>query len=154
MKTEWLVQLCMISVCVTAESCEERLQAGERGRRTCSRTCKSDAECGSKRQCLCDGQCGFSCVAPGNWIHHALQCKTLHACTSASAEEVCAWKETWDGSFFCTQNKHNDAEHYFLFIIFKKFYDFKMFIYSMPSGYVPSKNLLSILWTNLEESDT
>uniref|UniRef100_A0A3P9NRK6 Beta-2-glycoprotein 1 n=1 Tax=Poecilia reticulata TaxID=8081 RepID=A0A3P9NRK6_POERE len=46
-------------------SCVERLQGGERKTRACPRTCKSDAECGSKRQCLCDGECGLSCVAPG-----------------------------------------------------------------------------------------
>ncbi|XP_035990828.1 beta-2-glycoprotein 1-like isoform X1 [Fundulus heteroclitus] len=49
----------------SAGSCVERLQGGERRQRTCPRTCKTDAECGSKRQCLCDGQCGLSCVAPG-----------------------------------------------------------------------------------------
>ncbi|MEQ2309144.1 hypothetical protein AMECASPLE_035562 [Ameca splendens] len=56
--------VCDECVGATAGSCVERLQGGERRMRTCSRTCKSDAECGSKRQCLCDGQCGLSCVAP------------------------------------------------------------------------------------------
>ncbi|KAM7383351.1 hypothetical protein PAMP_003013 [Pampus punctatissimus] len=45
-------------------SCPERL-LGEERRGTCPRPCKSDRDCGSKRQCLCDGQCGLSCVAPG-----------------------------------------------------------------------------------------
>ncbi|XP_044215695.1 beta-2-glycoprotein 1-like isoform X1 [Thunnus albacares] len=45
-------------------SCPERL-LGEERRRTCPRPCKADKDCGSKRQCLCDGQCGLSCVAPG-----------------------------------------------------------------------------------------
>ncbi|XP_028325609.1 beta-2-glycoprotein 1-like [Gouania willdenowi] len=45
-------------------SCPERL-LGEERRRTCPRPCKTDSDCGSKRQCLCDGQCGLSCVVPG-----------------------------------------------------------------------------------------
>ncbi|XP_068614078.1 beta-2-glycoprotein 1-like [Brachionichthys hirsutus] len=45
-------------------SCPERL-LGEERRRTCPRPCGSDRACGNKRQCLCDGQCGLSCVAPG-----------------------------------------------------------------------------------------
>uniref|UniRef100_A0A3Q1B765 Beta-2-glycoprotein 1 n=1 Tax=Amphiprion ocellaris TaxID=80972 RepID=A0A3Q1B765_AMPOC len=49
---------------VTPGSCPERI-LGEERRRTCPRTCKADQDCGSKRQCLCDGQCGLSCVAPG-----------------------------------------------------------------------------------------
>ncbi|TKS82166.1 Protein lev-9 [Collichthys lucidus] len=44
-------------------SCPERL-VGEERRRTCPRPCKADKDCGNKRQCLCDGQCGLSCVAP------------------------------------------------------------------------------------------
>ncbi|XP_039973332.1 beta-2-glycoprotein 1-like [Xiphias gladius] len=48
----------------TSESCPERL-LGEERRRMCPRPCKADRDCGSKRQCLCDGQCGLSCVAPG-----------------------------------------------------------------------------------------
>ncbi|XP_076010794.1 beta-2-glycoprotein 1-like [Genypterus blacodes] len=47
-----------------AGSCPERLLGDERGR-TCPRPCKTDGDCGNKRQCLCDGQCGLSCVAPG-----------------------------------------------------------------------------------------
>uniref|UniRef100_A0A1A7WYY3 Beta-2-glycoprotein 1 n=2 Tax=Iconisemion striatum TaxID=60296 RepID=A0A1A7WYY3_9TELE len=45
-------------------SCPERL-LGEERRRTCPRSCRSDQDCGNKRQCLCDGQCGLSCVVPG-----------------------------------------------------------------------------------------
>ena len=52
---------------VTKGSCPERL-LGEERRRTCPRPCKADKDCGNKRQCLCDGQCGLSCVAPGNHL--------------------------------------------------------------------------------------
>ncbi|XP_061530490.1 beta-2-glycoprotein 1-like [Phycodurus eques] len=48
----------------STESCPKRLVGDER-RRTCPRPCKADQDCGNKRQCLCDGQCGLSCVAPG-----------------------------------------------------------------------------------------
>ncbi|XP_054638737.1 beta-2-glycoprotein 1-like isoform X1 [Dunckerocampus dactyliophorus] len=48
----------------TTESCPQRLLGDER-KRTCPRPCKADKDCGSRRQCLCDGQCGLSCVAPG-----------------------------------------------------------------------------------------
>lgn len=51
----------------TAGPCPERL-LGEERRRTCPRPCKTDKDCGNKRQCLCDGQCGLSCVAPGNCV--------------------------------------------------------------------------------------
>lgn len=53
-----------VSLQSTAGSCPERLLGQER-RRACPRPCKTDQDCGSKRQCLCDGQCGLSCVAPG-----------------------------------------------------------------------------------------
>ncbi|XP_051921222.1 beta-2-glycoprotein 1-like [Hippocampus zosterae] len=60
--------MCALTASVTpqatADSCPKRLVGDER-RRTCPRPCKSDRDCGSKRQCLCDGQCGLSCVAPG-----------------------------------------------------------------------------------------
>ncbi|XP_074509549.1 beta-2-glycoprotein 1-like [Sebastes fasciatus] len=46
-------------------SCPERLLGEERRRTTCPRPCKVDKDCGNKRQCLCDGQCGLSCVVPG-----------------------------------------------------------------------------------------
>uniref|UniRef100_A0A3Q1F5V3 Beta-2-glycoprotein 1 n=1 Tax=Acanthochromis polyacanthus TaxID=80966 RepID=A0A3Q1F5V3_9TELE len=47
-----------------AGSCPDRILGKER-RQTCPRTCTADQDCGRKRQCLCDGQCGLSCVAPG-----------------------------------------------------------------------------------------
>ncbi|KAJ8392836.1 hypothetical protein AAFF_G00070400 [Aldrovandia affinis] len=46
------------------ESCPERILGNER-RRSCPKPCKQDRDCPNKRQCLCDGQCGLSCVAPG-----------------------------------------------------------------------------------------
>uniref|UniRef100_A0A3B4U2E3 Beta-2-glycoprotein 1 n=1 Tax=Seriola dumerili TaxID=41447 RepID=A0A3B4U2E3_SERDU len=64
-----LLRVLLLSfVCLNLElkprSCPERL-LGEERRRTCPRPCKVDKDCGIKRQCLCDGQCGLSCVAPG-----------------------------------------------------------------------------------------
>ncbi|XP_064154212.1 beta-2-glycoprotein 1-like [Anguilla rostrata] len=48
----------------STESCPERILGNER-RRSCPKPCKQDKDCPNKRQCLCDGQCGLSCVAPG-----------------------------------------------------------------------------------------
>nr|XP_042699156.1 beta-2-glycoprotein 1-like isoform X3 [Chrysemys picta bellii] len=33
---------------------------------TCQRTCTQDRDCSGRRQCLCDGACGLSCVTPGD----------------------------------------------------------------------------------------
>uniref|UniRef100_A0A665VV90 Beta-2-glycoprotein 1 n=1 Tax=Echeneis naucrates TaxID=173247 RepID=A0A665VV90_ECHNA len=65
----WGAHVCLrlVHVCFWSHSlwsCPERL-LGEERRRTCPRPCKFDKDCGVKRQCLCDGQCGLSCVAPG-----------------------------------------------------------------------------------------
>lgn len=60
------VIVCVCVCGIATGSCPARL-LGEESRRTCPRPCKTDRDCGSKRQCLCDGQCGLSCVAPGNW---------------------------------------------------------------------------------------
>ncbi|XP_041649703.1 beta-2-glycoprotein 1-like [Cheilinus undulatus] len=49
---------------VTTGSCAPRNLVDEK-RKSCPRPCKSDRDCGNKRQCLCDGQCGLSCVVPG-----------------------------------------------------------------------------------------
>uniref|UniRef100_A0A4W4FNQ5 Beta-2-glycoprotein 1 n=1 Tax=Electrophorus electricus TaxID=8005 RepID=A0A4W4FNQ5_ELEEL len=38
---------------------------GNERKRTCSKKCLQDKDCANKRQCLCDGQCGLSCLAPG-----------------------------------------------------------------------------------------
>uniref|UniRef100_A0AAY4A430 Beta-2-glycoprotein 1 n=2 Tax=Denticeps clupeoides TaxID=299321 RepID=A0AAY4A430_9TELE len=46
---------------LVAEECPERI-LGNEGQRSCPRNCKEDKDCGGKRQCLCDGQCGLSCV--------------------------------------------------------------------------------------------
>lgn len=32
---------------------------------TCQRKCRHDRDCLGRRQCLCDGACGLSCVIPG-----------------------------------------------------------------------------------------
>ncbi|XP_062321850.1 beta-2-glycoprotein 1-like isoform X1 [Osmerus eperlanus] len=47
-----------------SDLCPDRLLGNERIR-TCPKPCTQDKDCGNKRQCLCDGQCGLSCVAPG-----------------------------------------------------------------------------------------
>ncbi|XP_030639346.1 beta-2-glycoprotein 1-like [Chanos chanos] len=47
-----------------AEQCPERILGNER-KRMCPKKCQQDKDCGNKRQCLCDGQCGLSCVVPG-----------------------------------------------------------------------------------------
>ncbi|XP_048117223.1 beta-2-glycoprotein 1-like isoform X1 [Alosa alosa] len=53
----------ILALLVAAEDCTERILVNER-KRTCPKNCKQDKDCGSKRQCLCDGQCGLSCVVP------------------------------------------------------------------------------------------
>ncbi|MBN3307465.1 SVEP1 protein, partial [Amia calva] len=46
-----------------AESCQDRAVASARGR-GCGKSCLLDQDCPTKRQCLCDGQCGWSCIMP------------------------------------------------------------------------------------------
>ena len=51
-----------------------REEAVARGR-TCLRKCNSDSDCiSSRKKCLCDGLCGWSCVRPGN--HHTKHLKS------------------------------------------------------------------------------
>jgi hypothetical protein len=46
------------------ECFEDRLEATEVGRQ-CSRRCKKDVPCeNARKQCLCDGLCGMSCLKP------------------------------------------------------------------------------------------
>lgn len=52
------------AVAEVVEQCPDRILGNER-RRTCSKKCQQDDDCGNKRQCLCDGLCGLSCVAAG-----------------------------------------------------------------------------------------
>lgn len=56
----------------------------------CPRPCKADSDCGSKRQCLCDGQCGLSCVAPGNYLYACvLSVLTLKSIVGSAIKRVC-----------------------------------------------------------------
>ncbi|KAL2083993.1 hypothetical protein ACEWY4_019511 [Coilia grayii] len=59
----WALASILALLLVAAEECPERILGNER-KRNCPRNCKQDKDCGSKRQCLCDGQCGLSCVVP------------------------------------------------------------------------------------------
>ncbi|GFR12974.1 uncharacterized protein TNCT_40751 [Trichonephila clavata] len=51
---------------VDPEGClRNREEAAARGRQ-CLRKCASDADCiSSRKRCLCDGLCGWSCIRPG-----------------------------------------------------------------------------------------
>ncbi|KAF8781562.1 hypothetical protein HNY73_011945 [Argiope bruennichi] len=43
----------------------DRDEAASKGRQ-CLRKCKNDADCiSTRKRCLCDGLCGWSCVRPG-----------------------------------------------------------------------------------------
>ncbi|XP_074794180.1 uncharacterized protein LOC141976901 isoform X4 [Natator depressus] len=47
--------------------CPARREAPAEGMgQTCQRTCTQDRDCSGRRQCLCDGACGLSCVIPGD----------------------------------------------------------------------------------------
>lgn len=47
-----------------------REEAAARGRQ-CLRKCRTDADCiSSRKRCLCDGLCGWSCLRPGKSSHH------------------------------------------------------------------------------------
>ncbi|XP_067402569.1 beta-2-glycoprotein 1-like isoform X3 [Emydura macquarii macquarii] len=46
-------------------SCPARREEPAEGRgQTCQRSCSQDRDCSGRRQCLCDGDCGLSCVTP------------------------------------------------------------------------------------------
>ncbi|XP_075771161.1 beta-2-glycoprotein 1-like [Pelodiscus sinensis] len=42
-----------------------REEPAEETGQTCQRSCRQDRDCSGRRQCLCDGACGLSCVTPG-----------------------------------------------------------------------------------------
>ncbi|KPP74637.1 beta-2-glycoprotein 1-like [Scleropages formosus] len=46
------------------ESCPDRIPGSQR-RPNCPKSCSQGKNCPNKRQCVCYGQCGLSCVAPG-----------------------------------------------------------------------------------------
>ncbi|KAL4616715.1 beta-2-glycoprotein 1-like [Arapaima gigas] len=47
-------------------SCPVRIAGSER-KLSCPKSCRQDRTCPNKRRCVCYGQCGFSCVAPGHF---------------------------------------------------------------------------------------
>ncbi|XP_058874390.1 complement receptor type 2 isoform X1 [Acipenser ruthenus] len=59
-QAELLAQRCCAQ---EAESCPERAGPSERGR-GCLKACLQDQDCPIRRKCLCDGECGWSCVSP------------------------------------------------------------------------------------------
>jgi len=46
------------------DSCPSRLRQSQLGTRTCSKACTSARNCGGSKQCLCDSECGLSCINP------------------------------------------------------------------------------------------
>ncbi|KAL3208661.1 hypothetical protein MRX96_052504, partial [Rhipicephalus microplus] len=70
------------------EGCpQNREEAAALGRR-CLRKCKTDEDCiSSKKKCLCDGRCGWSCVRPG---------QSALVCISARLSCFCLWSHHSD----------------------------------------------------------
>ncbi|TRY59480.1 hypothetical protein DNTS_017873, partial [Danionella cerebrum] len=60
----WALSSLSAASADATEQCPERILGNER-RQSCPKKCQQDKDCGNKRQCLCDGPCGLSCVAPG-----------------------------------------------------------------------------------------
>ncbi|XP_053536968.1 beta-2-glycoprotein 1-like isoform X1 [Ictalurus punctatus] len=60
----WALSSLSLQSAEMIEHCPDRILDNEK-RRTCPKKCQQDNDCGNKRQCLCDGPCGLSCVAPG-----------------------------------------------------------------------------------------
>ncbi|XP_069493467.1 beta-2-glycoprotein 1-like [Ambystoma mexicanum] len=49
-----------------SEACPARQEELTAGRgQTCLRACIQDRDCSGRRRCMCDGNCGMSCVMPG-----------------------------------------------------------------------------------------
>ncbi|KAL1427364.1 hypothetical protein MTO96_017420 [Rhipicephalus appendiculatus] len=65
------------------EGCpQNREEAAALGRR-CLRKCKTDEDCiSSKKKCLCDGRCGWSCVRPVFELEEAGQFPLLYRVSS------------------------------------------------------------------------
>ena len=95
---------------------ENRFEALELGRQ-CSRRCRKDIPCeNTRKQCLCDGLCGFSCIKPdlscpelpkienGNYSPKSsrFNSKAVYQCDPGyylfgSRERLCQGDEEWSG---------------------------------------------------------
>lgn len=99
------------------ECIENRIEALEIGRQ-CSRRCKKDAPCeNARKQCLCDGLCGMSCIKPdlncaelkkienGDFFpkSNRFNTKVMYQCDTGyylfgSRERLCQGDEDWSGT--------------------------------------------------------
>lgn len=99
------------------ECFEDRLEAIEVGRQ-CSRRCKKDVPCeNARKQCLCDGLCGMSCLKPDlncpelPKIEHGdyqpkgtrFNSRVIYQCEPGyylfgSRERLCQGDEDWSGT--------------------------------------------------------
>lgn len=100
-----------------SECFEDRLEAIEVGRQ-CSRRCKKDVPCeNARKQCLCDGLCGLSCLKPDlnclelSKIEHGdyqpkstrFNTRVVYQCDPGfylfgSRERLCQGDEDWSGT--------------------------------------------------------
>lgn len=101
----------------TFDCIEDRQEALEAGRQ-CSRRCRRDAPCeNARKQCLCDGLCGMSCIKPdlncvelpkvenGDYSPKSTRfgAKVVYNCDPGhylfgSRERLCQGDEDWSGS--------------------------------------------------------
>lgn len=115
------------------DECEENRFEALRGGRQCLKRCKKGGACeNSRKQCLCDGLCGWSCIKPdssclelplvanGRYSHQSSKFKSRvnYECDEGfylfgSKERVCQGDEEWSGTpVECLANrKYNYIMH-------------------------------------------